>query len=249
MVPVQVNQARAPRLPNGAILAYKAILFEALDEAQAQIEKLIAPRLEKLAKRTDARATDLDVRSRQIDTVFTRVDEFTTRETGRVLGKFVASLEPLKSPLPKRMRDAFRKENVALIKSISEDQLDQVTELLDEAFDEGRSVESLKKDIKERFDVSKSRADLIARDQVLKLNAQITKTRHRAVGITHYTWSTSQDERVRPMHDDLEGEEFAWDDPPVTNEDGDRNHPGEDYQCRCVAIPVVRDLEADDDDE
>jgi hypothetical protein len=47
---------------------------------------------------------------------------------------------------------------------------------------------------------------------------------------------------VRERHAELDGERFRWDDPPVTNEDGDENHPGEDYQCRCTAYPVLPEL-------
>lgn len=141
--------------------------------------------------------------------------------------------------------DAFRRRNLDLISSLAEDQVDELGELLDDT--EGLRVEDLRKKILGRFDVSRSKADLLARDQVLKLNAQITQSRQREAGITRYQWSTSSDERVRPMHAELDGEIFSWDDPPITNDDGDRNHPGEDYQCRCVAIPIMPELEDADE--
>jgi SPP1 gp7 family putative phage head morphogenesis protein len=229
-----------PSLPDGAILAYKRILFAALDEAQERIERLIAPKLKKIEQRADAKPKRgaLDVTTAEISIIFQRVDRHAAGETKRLIG--------LPTSIPKKLEERFRKENVALIKSIAEDQLDQVTELLDDAFEAGDDVDTVRAKVKERFDVSKSRADLIARDQVLKLNSQITQARQRSVGIESYIWSTSNDERVRPGHDDLEGETFRWDDPPVTNEEGDRNHPGEDYQCRCVAIPVLPEAEEGD---
>jgi GNAT superfamily N-acetyltransferase len=49
---------------------------------------------------------------------------------------------------------------------------------------------------------------------------------------------------VRDMHDELEGTEHAWDDPPVTDKYGNRNHPGEDYQCRCVAVPILDEYDS-----
>lgn len=241
MARVRRVRPQGPRLPTGAILSYKRLLFAALDEAQAQIEKLlVAPAEKKLEreaeKRTDAR-TDLKVRAAEIDLVFAQIDRTAAAETKRLVG-----ISGIVSP---KLQARFRKENVSLITSISEDQLDQVTDLLDESFERGDDVRTLRKNIQERFDVAKSRADLIARDQVLKMNSQITQSRQKSAGITHYVWSTSQDERVREMHADLEGETFAWDDPPITNEQDETNHPGEDYQCRCVAIPV---LPSDDDD-
>ena len=44
---------------------------------------------------------------------------------------------------------------------------------------------------------------------------------------------------VREMHKALAGKVFSWDDPPITNEKGDRNNPGQDYGCRCYARPIV----------
>ena len=54
-----------------------------------------------------------------------------------------------------------------------------------------------------------------------------------------YVWSTSQDSRVRDSHRRLNRKKFRWDDPPVVDpKTGRRCHPGEDYGCRCVALPV-----------
>jgi SPP1 gp7 family putative phage head morphogenesis protein len=109
---------------------------------------------------------------------------------------------------------------------------------------EGRSVRDISKLLQEQAGYSKSRAELTARDQTLKLYGQIQEERQQKAGITKYVWTTSQDERVRPDHADLDGTVQAWDDPPVVDKrTGRRGHPGFDYQCRCTAVPVL-----DDDD-
>lgn len=138
--------------------------------------------------------------------------------------------------------DGFRRTNLAKIKSLAADQIDELRGILEEAEKTGARVESIRKSVLERFDVSRSKADLLARDQVLKLNAQVTQARQTEAGIVEYEWSASGDERVREMHDELDGSIQRWDDPPVTNEEGDRNHPGEDFQCRCVAVPILSAL-------
>ena len=44
---------------------------------------------------------------------------------------------------------------------------------------------------------------------------------------------------MRKDHKRLNGKIFSWNDPPVIDtRTGRRGHPGDDYQCRCVAIPV-----------
>ena len=90
----------------------------------------------------------------------------------------------------------------------------------------------------ERTDVSDSRAKLIARDQVAKLNGELTKERQTDLGVTGYIWRTVGDERVRDEHADNDGQFFTWDSPPSTGA------PGEDIQCRCWAEPVLPELAA-----
>jgi SPP1 gp7 family putative phage head morphogenesis protein len=53
-------------------------------------------------------------------------------------------------------------------------------------------------------------------------------------------WSTSHDRRVRDSHKELNGRVFTWDNPPIVDPArGRRAHPGQDYGCRCVAVPVM----------
>lgn len=140
--------------------------------------------------------------------------------------------------------DQWRRDNVALITSIPEQMLDQVYELVTEAQTTGRRVEDLASDIERRFDVARSRAELIARDQVGKANGDLVRARQEDAGVSRYVWSSSRDERTRRRHRELEGTVHAWDDPPVVDErTGRREHPGGDYQCRCVAVPVIDGLE------
>lgn len=94
----------------------------------------------------------------------------------------------------------------------------------------------LKADIRGRFDVARSRAKLIARDQVSKLNGNLTRLRQQGLGLDRYIWRTSRDERVREEHAEREGQVYSWGDPP---EDG---HPGEPIQCRCTAEAVFGPL-------
>jgi SPP1 gp7 family putative phage head morphogenesis protein len=144
--------------------------------------------------------------------------------------------------------DAFQRNNAALITRMNENTRDQVREKIDAAWTSGKRVEEIRDEIQERIDVSKSRAELIARDQVLKLNGQITRTRQQSAGVRFYIWTTAGDERVRGSpqapkskrdHYHLDGTTQSWDAPPVVAEDGTTAHPGEDYQCRCIAFPVL----------
>ena len=133
----------------------------------------------------------------------------------------------------------WSREGTDLIRSVGQDLVTGLDEHVVDLARSGRPLSDLAKVVQERLGVAERHAAFIARDQVAKLNSALTESTQRAAGVTHYRWRSSNDQRVRPMHHALDGSIHAWNDPPVTNEDGDRNNPGEDYQCRCVAIPVL----------
>ena len=94
--------------------------------------------------------------------------------------------------------------------------------------------------IEARYGVSKRKAAFLADQETGLAVAKFREARAKEVGSRSYTWSTSHDERVRADHRLLDDRVFAWDSPPITNRaTGDRNHPGEDFRCRCVALPIL----------
>lgn len=129
--------------------------------------------------------------------------------------------------------------NVDLIKTIPQDSLSEMRELVMEGYRTGRPTTKIVKDIQKVYGTNRRHAKLIARDQIAKLNGQISKFQQEDAGVTEYIWSTSMDSRVRPSHAALNGKRFKWSDPPIVDpKTGRRCHPGEDYQCRCVALAV-----------
>lgn len=164
------------------------------------------------------------------------VDKVSKRQFQRLLVN--ASVKP-----DAAAQSIFIEDNIRLIRSLTGDQISIVRDVITDAGVSGRSASDITKDLQERLGITRSRANLIARDQVLKLHSNLTKTRQTTAGIRQYVWTTSSDERVRPYHFDLNGTTQAWDNPPITAEDGSQNHPGEDYQCRCIAFPVIDAIE------
>ncbi len=76
-----------------------------------------------------------------------------------------------------------------------------------------------------------NRARLIARDQIGKLDGQLTRQKQTEAGVDGYAWRGALDGRERPSHVAREGLIFKWNAPPP---DG---HPGQPVQCRCSAEP------------
>ncbi|GAG93926.1 unnamed protein product, partial [marine sediment metagenome] len=70
--------------------------------------------------------------------------------------------------------------------------------------------------------------------------SEYKQQRYLDIGITKYEWSTSNDERVRDDHKQLDGKIFSFKTPPVVDRrTGRRANPAEDFGCRCVAIPIL----------
>lgn len=140
-------------------------------------------------------------------------------------------------------------ENTSLVSSVPFDALDNLSRMVAKHARIGTQPETLARLIQQSFgSVSESRARLIARDQTAKLNADIQRHAMQASGSTSYIWRTAEDERVRPDHARLDRQTFRWSDPPVTDDrTGARNHPGRDFQCRCVGLPVYDDLPSEAD--
>lgn len=142
--------------------------------------------------------------------------------------------------------DVHRQANQALITRMGAEQADALGREVAEAWDKGLSTDGIRAGLEKRHGIDRRRAELIARDQVGKLNGQLSMLRQTAAGGEYYTWETSLDERVRQIHADRHGEKFRWEDPP------DDGHPGMPVRCRCTAEPDVEamlaKLEADGGD-
>ena len=121
---------------------------------------------------------------------------------------------------------AWAKENASLITSLEGNAIKEVETMTARGLRTGLRHEEIAKDIEDRFDVSRSKAKMIARDQVSKLNGDLTQRRQTQIGITSYIWRTTGDDRVRETHMAHDGKTFQWNDPPA-----DTGHPGDDFQC------------------
>lgn len=104
---------------------------------------------------------------------------------------------------------------------------------------EGNRSSNLVKNLEHDFQISYNKAKFLARQETSLLMSKYREERYKSCGVQKYMWSTSGDSRVRPYHKRLNGKIFTWDDPPVVDDMGNKKHPGQDYQCRCIAIPII----------
>jgi len=162
----------------------------------------------------------------------------------------------------------FSRKNARLITRVSEDFAERIENRVANRVQEGVRATELAKEIEQEFlgegaefAAAKSRAKLIARDQIGKLAGDITRVRQTEIGVSRYVWRTSRDERVRGYekpdtwpgsHVAREGLIFDWsrsieeqlDEKGLIAADID-GPPGTPINCRCYAEPVLGDLVED----
>lgn len=163
------------------------------------------------------------------------VDERLVSAIGSSVGVDIAPLLHGQGDIATEMARAAR-ANVELITSIPAQYLDEVRATVEKAFAEGARWESVVERIKHVGDVTDSRARLIARDQTNKMTSDFARVRQVGLGIQRYTWSGVKDARERRSHLAMEGTTHRWDTPPDV--DGERVHPGQAINCRCVGLPL-----------
>lgn len=140
-------------------------------------------------------------------------------------------------PQLRDMLSVWEAENLELIKSLPTKYIDQLRGQVTAAVQSGKGLRDVVALVKKTGKVTKGRAELIARDQIGKLNGDITQARQQGIGVEEYRWRGVLDGRERSEHVAREGKTYRWDKPP---EDG---HPGQPIRCRCSAEAVLPDLD------
>jgi hypothetical protein len=163
------------------------------------------------------------------------------------------------------LKKLWQEQNYTLIQKLDTEYITQINNVTEQAVVNAWSVRHLMDEIKKIDSTMKdSRANLIARDQIGKLNSMATQARMQSVGLNMYIWETAHDECVRgapggkypnarPSHYLMDGLLCRWDDPTVYSADGGKKwiarpegatlaHPGMDINCRCVATTYWEEL-------
>lgn len=86
------------------------------------------------------------------------------------------------------------------------------------------------------FGTLEGRVRVIAQHQLASLHAEVGRARASAIGVTHFVWRSQRDSRVRERHRELDGQRFAYKNPP-----SDEGLPGQPVNCRCWAESVIPD--------
>jgi SPP1 gp7 family putative phage head morphogenesis protein len=179
-----------------------------------------------------AEDTDLEQIASTLQVIGRTVDDNSRDNLERVARISAIDLLPGPSVAP-RLR-VWQSQNLSLIQTVTGEHLEKVRATIQANPDV--HADALARELQRVVGVSKARARLWARDQTLKLHADIDDERYRAADVQGYIWTTVGDEAVRRTHAELNGRKFSTNDPPTVR--GQAVHPGQDYQCRCSRYPV-----------
>jgi SPP1 gp7 family putative phage head morphogenesis protein len=263
---LKLRKSPRPQFPRNAMLAYYRDLKKIIAYMKVLQSDIVLPRVALLFatankdkplkikgekdSRQDSFVTDLKqmleayklkfqmkYSSEDIESVAKQNAKRIADENGRQIDKITKAVLGVdvfrNEPWLKEQMEIFTTNNVNLIESIPYQYLDKVQSVVTRGVNLGWTSTETAKEIEHQFDVSSNRAKLIARDQTAKFNCSLMMLRQTEVGVEKYQWSTSKDERVRDSHRENDGKIFNWDDAP-----SETGHPGDDINCRCVAIPI-----------
>lgn len=167
-------------------------------------------------------------------TAYDQVSKHVSSELKRVISVDVG----LAIPNYSKMREKWADEGVELIKS-SDKLRARINRVIKDNPD--ASAKALSRLLREVTGIETRRAELIARDQILKAYGRQQELRQKRAGIKNYVWTSVKDSRVRKIHALLEGTVHSWGKPPVAAHNGVHSHPGQIYQCRCTPYPILDD--------
>ena len=148
----------------------------------------------------------------------------------------------------KQSDNAFQRkliENQEQITSIPDDLLNDLQDVLTKDTASGKTLTEIIEDIQGRFDVSESKARLIARTETAKINAALTQARSEALGISCYEWLSALKDTTRESHAEMHEQIVDYDNPPTLDEPEGEYHAGEAPNCFCWQNPCVLDEQAD----
>ena len=160
----------------------------------------------------------------------------------------------LKPEERKRIAAEWQNNLELYIKDFAKKQISEMRKDLQATILAGNRWDDAVKVIQRHKAVSDRKAKFLARQETKLLVAKFTEVRYASAGVSEYNWFSvtgSKLHPVRPQHkalNDAKGPDgkkkiYRFDDPPVTSAEGEsvrHNNPGEDYNCRCFARPIVR---------
>lgn len=134
-------------------------------------------------------------------------------------------------------------ENMQLwVKDFTEKEITELRGKIKESTFAGNRYGAAIRAIEDSYGVTARKAKFLARQETMLMMTKLKQTRYQSAGVEFYRWgcvSGTALHPVRPLHKKNKDKVFRWDNPPTVDEQGNHKNPGQDYNCRCFARPLV----------
>lgn len=137
----------------------------------------------------------------------------------------------------KRIKDKMRDFAPDVVKRLRTD--------LEESVMNGRPRAEIRQIVSDRLGIEDWRCKFIARQETALMTVEFNRQQYIQAGIDKYVWVTVGDHVVRDTpeggHKALAGNVYSWENGPEAKyfSCNESCHPGQDYNCRCQAKPIV----------
>lgn len=148
--------------------------------------------------------------------------------------------------LYKETSEQWRKDIAEQLSSLPAYAKQYKKDILRDCRKKGKSKQETRRELNTKLAAQRRQAKARSVASVANLFGDLSRLQQKDAGCKKYTWRTQRDNRVRSCHRALDGKIFSWDNPPMMWREtahgviytGERCNPGEDWGCRCIAIPV-----------
>lgn len=225
-------------IPPGDVLAAASIANQRRSRMYSRIESAISD-IENIAQDPEL------IYRFPIEEQFLEMDQQLARDF-----RSIGVIPELTRDIRKALAADYNRNQNLNIKNWSTEQINRMRDFVSRSLLQGVNRQGLIDMFQTEWSVTRNKAEFLARQETSLFLSKIRRERSLEVGIKKYRWSTSLDRKVRPKdeserksgadHRRLHGKVFEYGNPPIVNvKTGRRAEPGEDYNCRCVAIPVL----------
>lgn len=220
-------------LPPNKLPESVAALAQEYNDTAKKVHKELEKRLAEVQKQLETMG-DIDLVD--ADETVDRVQKGFEKSAGSALG----TEADLSEAGRKKLSEEYTENLSPYIKKFAGETISELRQMVADNAQQGYRFDKLVTRIQGRYEVSQTKAKFLAKQETSILVSKHRQVRFEEVGVTRYIWRTSHDSRVRDRHKELDGREFLYSQPPVTDPaTGTRNNPGQDFGCRCVDFPLL----------
>ena len=171
-----------------------------------------------------------------------RINITVTSTAKTLLKKKLPLIEFTPSRIYNNQMNALIDGNICLIKTIPEQYFASVQEIVTRNIARGNDLFSMTNELEARYDITRRRAEIIARDQTSKATSQMANTRMKSIGLEYAIWRHSgAGATQRPLHVRANGRPFRIADGMKI--EGEWILPAFMINCKCVSQYLTEGLD------